>query len=321
MARRPPLRLVLGVLLIAGTIAYLLGPRAEVDTKISLPDLPDDLDGYFAQSEAAARPYARKRIEWAFPDKRQTEVSLIYLHGFSASSQETSPLTEEVAREFSANVFYARLRGHGENAEALGRARASEWIQDTSEAFAIGKRLGKRVVIIGCSTGATLATRLAQALPRGSIHALIFISPNYGAKQFGASLAAGPWGSQITRLLAGPTYSFAASRPEHDLYWTNNFSTRVLVEVAALVKAVTQEGFGTISTPALVFYSERDAVVRASGIKKAFRQFGSAKKELVLVSNSDSTSQHVLAGRIDAPSSHAMVREEIIKFIRALSKE
>ncbi|MEM7028903.1 MAG: alpha/beta fold hydrolase, partial [Chloroflexota bacterium] len=178
------------ILIIA--IVFLLGPRVKLDQTLRSIDLPDDLDQYLHEAEAQVphlRPGTEKKIIWANEaQKAKTPVSVVYLHGYSASRKETYPLSDEIAQSLGANLFYTRLSGHGQNGQALADATVNDWLNDTVEAFEIGRRLGERVLIIGTSTGATLATWLvAQSFSR-EILATILISPNFGVRAANSNL-------------------------------------------------------------------------------------------------------------------------------------
>ena len=93
--------------LIAGfIILFLAGPRVPAETTIHPVNLPDDLEGYLKASEARFTdivPNTEKTIIWANPaQKQKTPVSIIYLHGFSATRQETAPLSDMVAQQLGA---------------------------------------------------------------------------------------------------------------------------------------------------------------------------------------------------------------------------
>ncbi|MEZ5869657.1 MAG: hypothetical protein R3D46_15020 [Defluviimonas denitrificans] len=82
--------------------------------------LPADLDPYLAEREAVVggiTPGAEKRIVWAGVAGARTRWAVVYLHGFSATSEETGrcrTLGEGAGRE----PYFARFAGHG-----LGGAR------------------------------------------------------------------------------------------------------------------------------------------------------------------------------------------------------
>ncbi|HXV99346.1 MAG TPA: hypothetical protein VEC93_13065, partial [Anaerolineae bacterium] len=150
------------VLALAGLmILFLAGPTAKIDLNRRPIDLPEDLDGYLAESEAQFPDLISdtgKTIIWANAAKTKTPLALIYLHGFTATRQEAAPLCDNIAARLGANLFYTRLTGHGRSGQALGAAMANDWLNDTLEALEIGKRLGDKVIVIGSSTGGTLAT-------------------------------------------------------------------------------------------------------------------------------------------------------------------
>jgi hypothetical protein len=80
------------ILFVGIIVLFLAGPRVPIDQRIRPITLPDDLDNYLAASEARftdIRPGTEKTIVWANPsEKDKTPVSIVYLHGFSATRQE-----------------------------------------------------------------------------------------------------------------------------------------------------------------------------------------------------------------------------------------
>ena len=65
------------------------------------------------------RPDTEKKIIWANQNKVKTKISLIFIHGFSATRAELDPVIEMLGKELNANIFFTRLRGHGLDGEAL----------------------------------------------------------------------------------------------------------------------------------------------------------------------------------------------------------
>ena len=55
-----------------------------------------------------------KKILWAGKSSQKTSLSIVFIHGFSATRVELSPVIEEVAKSLGANVFFTRLTGHGQ---------------------------------------------------------------------------------------------------------------------------------------------------------------------------------------------------------------
>lgn len=301
-------------------LVFFTGPVHRIDETVSpvqLPSEPTSLEAYLAESERRHPDIVRgaeKSIVWAHPDRRKTPVSIIYLHGFSASRQEVAPLCDELGVRLGANVFYTRLAGHGRAPQAMGEVQGNEWLQDAVEALAIGREIGERVIVIGTSTGGTLALWLAQREPQ-SIAALVLISPNLGPRGAGADLIAGPWGAQILRAVMGPEHRWDPANAAQARYWSWQYPSTALLPMMALVALVRGSPLESITTPTLVLYSPQDQVVDPSKTEQAFARFGARDKRLQAVNDSADRSSHVLAGDILAARDTARVREWIVDFL------
>jgi pimeloyl-ACP methyl ester carboxylesterase len=156
---------------------FFLGPRVDLARHPRPFSLPNDVEGYLARTEGQfddIAPGAEKSIVWAGAKRAKTPFAIVYLHGFSATRQETFPLCDLVAARLGANLHYTRLTGHGRGGRALAEATVSDWLNDAAEAFAIGERLGDKVIVIGTSTGGTLATWLALQ-PHSTLHACVLL--------------------------------------------------------------------------------------------------------------------------------------------------
>ena len=73
-----------------------------------------------------------------------------------------SPFPNAIALGLNANIYNARLSGHGCGGEALGKVKVKDWVFDLSEALEIGRKIGEKIIIIGSSTGGTLAAVAAS---------------------------------------------------------------------------------------------------------------------------------------------------------------
>lgn len=306
------------VLLILAVV-FLAGPRTEINLQLQPLNLPEDLDQYLAQAEAQFTdivPGTEKTIIWANVAKTKTPLSIIYLHGYSASRQETAPLSDELAAQLGANLFYVRLTGHGRPGEALAEATVNDWLNDTQEAFEIGQRLGERVIVIGTSTGGTLATWLAQQPNTEAVLAYILISPNFAPRDPNAEILTWPWAEQSAQLLLGPEYTWTPRNAEQAQYWTHRYPSTALATMLGLVNYVRNSDLPSIEKPVLVIYSPKDAVVNAEEIERRYAQFGSKVKELIPITQSANPEYHVLAGDILDPGNTQNVKEMILGFIR-----
>lgn len=308
-----------GVLLI---VAFLAGPRPVVDATVGpAPKIPEDVDSWLAQRESQVGdvdPWATKMVVWHRPEApAPTDLVVVYLHGYSATRQETAPLADTVAARLGANLFYARLSGHGRPGDRLAEVTAHDWLEDGAEAMAVASRLGERVLIIATSTGATVATWMAASGHWDhQLAGVAFISPNFRIRDPGARLLTLPWGGFLAELVLGDYRSWEAANPDQDRYWTTRYPTRAVLPMAALVKSVNGLDHGSIQTPLWMALSPNDQVVSWERAKEVFDAWGSDHKELVEVPESGDPANHVLAGDVLSPNTTLPLARSIVAFVQ-----
>ena len=309
------------IALIVFFILFLLGPTAEINTQLKPMSLPDDLDHYLKQSEAHFPdivPGAEKTILWANATKTRTPLSIVYLHGFSATRQETAPMADQIAARLGANLFYTRLAGHGRSQTAMAEPTVNDWFNDTVEALEIGKRLGEKVIVIGTSTGGTLATWLAEQPNTEAVAAYIFISPNYAPIEKMSEVLAWPWGEQLAALIVGPEFSWTPANEQQAKYWTHRYPSKALVPMMTLVRFVRNSKLENIHSQVLVIYSPEDKVINAQKVEQAYAQLGSPIKAIQPITHHVNLLNHVLAGDILAPENTASVVKLVLDFVSPL---
>lgn len=312
------------LLLILG-IVFAMGPRIPIDSTLHPLQLPAQvhrLDDYLKRSEARftdIRPQTEKTIVWADPQhKKQTQLSIMYLHGFSATRQETDPLTTRLARRLGANVYYTRLRGHGRTGEALANASINDWINDTFEALQISKKLGKKVLVLASSTGATLATWLATQVNSPEVIGHVYMSPNFAPKDKRARFLLLPWGAALARALVGTHREWKPFNKENKMYWTCRYPVRALLPMMGLVNWVDSFNLRDFKTPVFILYSPRDVVIDVQKIQRLFPQLNTRTKKLLAFTQSRDPGQHILAGRVLSPQTTPIVLNHILQFVRPL---
>lgn len=300
-------------------VIFLSGPRVNSDTTRHPLVLPEDIDDYLRRCEATVggiTPGAEKTIIWAGKPGVRTPLSIIYLHGFSATRQEAAPLSEIVAEKLGANLFYTRFSGHGRGGEAMLDYTVNKCINDIHEAMEIGLRIGERVIVIGLSTGGTAATWLSMQPEAEHVAAFILISPNFGLADKRSTLLTWPWGGHVADLVIGPEYKWEPRNELHAKYWTCRFPTRALLPMMEFVNLTLSLPLESIRKDVLVIYSHRDEIVSPEAIKKTFEKIGAGRKHLVEVPDTDAPNGHVLAGDILAPRSTGKIADMIVEFVR-----
>lgn len=307
-------------------VIYEMGPRVAIATRTTFDDskIGSDPEAYLAGEEARIadiRPGLQKQIIWADPiAKPRTGYAVVYIHGFSASSGEVRPLPDRVARALHANLFYTRLQGHGRSGpDAMGAATLAGWLDDYAEAIAIGRRIGRQVIVISTSTGGTLTTwGLAQADLARDVAAAIFISPNYGLRAQGEFLLRGPWARQLSRLILGKRAGFTPENAEHARLWTTDYPVAALLPMAQSIKLATDAAAEGISTPALFIISSADQVVRPDRTRAIAARWG-GPHDLDDVGAIGTGSNHVIAGDALSPKMTAPLAERILGWLKSLS--
>ena len=313
--------LVIGILLLI--FLWQVGPRVHVDEKLHGGPIGEDVEKFLRVMEGNYSdivPGAEQCIVWAdSTTKAKTDLSIVYLHGFSASRQEVAPLTEIVADSLNANVFYTRLDGHGRTPEALGQARASSWIAGTRQAIDMGERIGNKVIVIGTSTGGTLATWLAALNDEPNIAAFILLSPNYGPVDRKSTLLNWRWATLWVPLVVPETRSWEAENEKQEKYWTTSYPFKVLFQMMALVKMVNEKDLSQAQAPTLFIFSPDDPVVDGEAIARAYEQYGSPIKEKIIIDDPENGNLHVVAGDILSANRTRPLAKEIVRFINGLT--
>ena len=300
---------------------WALGPRPTFVESWEEPELPEDLNAWVVEREAdvpGLREGDGRDIVWADSTVQgRTELSIVYLHGFSADRHEMDPVITRLGEALGANVFFTRLQGHGRDAAAMGEATVEGWLADAAEAFAVGGRLGERVVVIGTSTGGTLATWIA-ARPEAQdrLAAMILVSPNYQPRDRNSRIFLQPWGEQIARLVVGSERCWKPLNDDQGRHWTTCYPIEAITPMMALVERVRTMDLSGVTTPTLLVYSPEDQVVDARETVVRTATMTSATIRSVDVPSATDPSSHVLAGDIVSPESNEQVLRLMADFLR-----
>ncbi len=306
-------------------LAWIVAPREPVDTEISFDesDLPGDLDGYLREAEeqfSDITPGVEKRIIWAGEPGQKTPLSIIYLHGFSGTSEEIRPVPDNLARTLGANLYFTRLAGHGRGSAAMAEPAAGDWLEDLAEALAIGRAIGDEVLVIGTSTGGTLAA--IAATDAGLIHAvkgIVFVSPNFRLRNPAAPILTMPFGRYWGPLLAGREIGFDPVNEDHARYWTYRYPSLAAFPMGALVKYARGLDYSGVTTPAIFIYSEDDQVISPRAVRNVAAQWGAVVEVMpVVLGPGDDPYAHVLAGDVLSPSQTEPMVQTVLEWMGRL---
>lgn len=298
----------LTIICIISWIIYLVGPSPdppEYSTKLPVVPAGLSLIEQFVKNNEGRhklKPNNEARIIWADSLKHKTEYAVVYLHGFSASQEEGTPIHTNIAGEFGCNLYLSRLAEHGvDTTEPMASLTADRYWESAKQALAIGRQLGNKVILMGTSTGASNALQLAATYP-GDIAALILMSPNIAINNDKAYLLNNHWGLQLAKMITGNDHMTAAdTRPVFKQYWHYHYPLQALVQLQEMLETtMTRETFVQVKQPVLMLYYfkdniHQDSVVSVPAMLKMFDELGSPVKIKKAMPNAG---DHVIASYI-----------------------
>lgn len=284
-----------------------------------IPGRLDQLDSYLHNRESincTIKANCEKKIVWYGDKQEKTACAIVYIHGFSASRMETWPLCDRLAASLGANLFYTRLSGHGQDGPAMGEARVEDWLSDGWEAVTIGSRIGERVILVGTSTGGTLATWLAtQPSMAPLIHRLILLSPNFFPKNPLAVAALWPPTLRLYERVFGGWRSFIVTSPLHARYWTAHYPVKAIATMMQLVRLAWRIDLRRASMPVLMMVNPWDRVINVTLALLRFRRFPSRSKQVFFFRGNKDLGRHVLAGEVLSRQTTGQVLTVIRNFL------
>ncbi len=313
--------------------AYFVGPKPEAPVltpSASWTDIPDSvsqIDAYIAakESKTILKPGNEARVIWADSTQpTKTKIVFMYVHGFSASPMEGDPLHRELAKKFDANLLLARVAGHGvpDSDSTFATVTADEYYQSVENYYAIAKKLGDEVVVLGTSFGGAMSLVLAANHPE--IKALMLYGPCIAIKDPNATLLDNPWGLQMAHLITGSDYrDIPVMAPGHAENWSLHYRLEGVVAVQNLLThAMTKEVFEKVKIPVFLGYyykdeEHQDNVVSVDAMKVMFEQVGTPvglkKSEAFPNSGNHVITSNLLGKLTDKPiaSSEAFLRDVV----------
>jgi pimeloyl-ACP methyl ester carboxylesterase len=279
------LKIVSGIIFLFAVI-YLVGPTMPKPVfNNALPYIHDGVEHYVDSMESGkkVRPGNAAKIIWDDDSlKNQTEFVLLYLHGFSASWHEGFPVNTDFAKRYGCNAYLARLSSQGLITDnPLINMTPEKLYESAKLALVIAGKLGRKVIVMGTSTGGTLGLMLAADFPE-MVYGLILYSPNIRIKQKSSFLLSKPWGLQIARLHFGGKFRVTDNDPsgEYCKYWYCRYRAEGAVYLQQLIDAkMNSELFQKVKCPVFMGYyykdmKNQDQIVSVSAALKMFDQLG-----------------------------------------------
>jgi len=301
-----------------------MGTSSSTDLPVNVPELEQWINSRENRT-VSLKPDARAQIKWADPQKKQkTRYSLVYLHGFKASHGEGFPVHKNVACRLNCNLYLARLRKHGLNdPNAFKNLQCSDLISSAAEAFEIGRRLGEKVIIMGTSTGASLALYLAGIdRLRPEVATLLLYSPLVEFHGLQSLLLSTNTGRKILKFLAKSNYKISSgnkSGKEAEI-WYSSYHIQGIIALGQFVENfMNRDAFQQVNTPVLTAYFyknifQQDKVVSVSALKKMHQALSTSDNKKKLLRLTDAHT-HVIASELFSNSIEKL-ETETVNFLR-----
>lgn len=306
---------IAGVILLLLAIILVSGPRKSkpvLNKELPNISLTSSQVGQYVNAKEASvlniKPGNASQVVYVNDStKAQTDYCLLYLHGFSASPREGYPTHINIGKTFGMNTYLPRLAEHGlVSPDALLNMTPDNLWSTTKEALVVAKALGKKVILMGTSTGGTLALRMAADYP-DDVAAVILYSPNIRLANKASVLLARPYGLQLGRMILGGKYRVLDSDPKTDPYWYIRYRVEAVVYLQQLIeKTMKAKVFEKITQPVFVGYyykdkANQDKQVSVSAILWMFENLGTSTDKKVKVVFPDA-GDHVIGSDLTNPN-------------------
>jgi esterase/lipase len=317
-------KIIIGLLSIIGLggSTYYFGPKPvfepiNFETAANENGL-EKLDSIIAAGESKItdlKPGNEANIVW-YDGIKQTEYSVVYLHGFSASHMEGNPVNVDFAKRYGCNIYLPRFAEHGRaDTNAFQNLTPENYFESAQQALEIGKKIGKKVILMSCSTGGTFSIMMAED---PAIVAHIMFSPNIDIKDPASTLVTEQWGPQILGMVLGSDYNHIQYSPEAQKYWYAVYHKTGVVTIKRIIKDfMNDENFKKVKQPLFVGYyykneNENDDVVSVKRINDFYNKASTPQNQKVKVEYPD-IPRHVICSSIMTEKTE-LVNKDIYKF-------
>ncbi len=294
-------------------IASLLG-KSDLNFKEVYIPSDIDLDNYLKNSEISLGDVpeeAQKKIIWSNEEKNKTEIAIAFLPGFSTTNFQQKEFFDKLSKDLNANIFLSRLSGHGREHPGSKQMSAENYLNDTSEAIEIAKRIGNKVILIGFSLGGALTTAASfdEELSK-DLHGVVLFAPAYVGTLRNISLWL--YAGSFLDIINLDCNDYINDQKKYDCtkYSTNVFETSDGVEGGHIMSAVAEKNFSENKIPALTFFDYDDDVLNSYETKKRLDNWGNKKSKIVIIESGEKDiTQHFIVGFLNPELDEFYIKE------------
>ena len=218
--------------------------------------------------------------------KSDSTVGILLVHGLLASPAELRDFGDILCNEGFA-VLGVRLAGHGTSPHDLANQTWHDWLASVARGHKILSAFCERVIVVGFSTGATLALAFASENPE-KLGGVCAVSPAIGLRNKKSSLI--PILNAINRVASwlpqtDGILEFFDNDPEHPEINYRSIPIGAitnLVDLAEYTLAKTSK----ITVPVSLIQGDDDPVVEPKGAKLVFDNLSVSDKSLHWIASS-----------------------------------
>jgi esterase/lipase len=318
--------IAIAALLAAAFITYTLGPHPlapgletqEFHVTNNLQQLEVEITTS-EENVPGIKPGCEATIVWADSlSKSPTEYAFLYLHGGTSSHHEAYPIHKEIAARYHANLYLARLAGHGVDlgAATLATETTDDFVNSAEYALAVTKQLGKKVIVMGTSFGGALSVWLASRHPE--LEAVILFSPCIKTVDERMEMFIKPWGLELIKKASGADFYEVPSLYEgYEKYNTTRCNLAFLAQFQNFMTyAMTPDTFAKVKSPVWMGYwfkneEVQDDVASVPAMLQMYEQLASEAKEKFPFP--DAGNHGIVAPRL--ANDAASVKREALRFL------
>lgn len=229
------------------------------------------------------------------------ENGVLMLHGFTSSPHEMGGLAAFL-KDSGYTIRAPLLSGHGTTEKNLQKCKWSDWYSDTKKALFEMRKTCKKIVVVGLSTGGSLALHLSAHY---QVEGIVALSPGIYLKKKSTRLIPYAWPFiRYQNKKDGPDISDKEAREKAVGYdRTPLKAANQVLKLYDHLKSDLQD----IYVPTLLIHSKNDHIVDYKSSKYIYKTISSKQKRLLWLDKS----YHVLTLDVEK----TIVFREIQKFL------
>ena len=308
-------------------LIFVAGPK--IEKPVIFKDLPkielniNEVKSWIDEKESKfnnIKEGNQSRIIFYDSVPKKTDISVVYLHGFSGSSQDGFPVHINIAKKLNSNIYLPRLFAHGLNSnEPLIEYTGEKYLDSAREALALGKTIGEKVILMCTSTGCSAGLTLAANHPE--VAALVMYAPNIRITHPLDFVATLPWGLYIVRLVEGGKYHYITDTwKDKEKFWTTKYRLEAPIEMQMLLEtAMNEKIFRKIKVPTFsgFYYKneiEQDNVVSVDAMRRMFKQLGTEDSLKLEIAFEDAGGHEIAYNLVN--KNYVKVQESTLSFLQ-----